>query len=129
MQSFQMAMTINRFWRSSFWLLVLVTLWLSLIPVDLVPKAFSFWDKAQHALGFAALAFSGLLAYPPRIHSLMFGLALFGAGIECAQWFTGWRFGDWQDWVADCVGVLIGYVSWRVGMWLVKLRKVAELSH
>ncbi|MBK9571244.1 MAG: VanZ family protein [Rhodoferax sp.] len=97
-------MTINRFWRSSFWLLVLVTLWLSLIPVDLVPKAFSFWDKAQHALGFAALAFSGLLAYPPRIRSLMFGLALFGAGIECAQWFTGWRFGDWQDWVADCVG-------------------------
>ena len=112
MQSFQM--TINSFWRLSFWLLVLVTLWLSLVPVDQVPKVFSFWDKAEHALGFAALAFSGSLAYPRRIPALIFGLALFGAGIECAQWLTSWRFGDWQDWVADCVGVLIGYVAWRV---------------
>lgn len=110
-------MTINRFWRASFWLFVLVTLWLSLIPVDQVPKAFSFWDKAQHALGFAALAFLGLLAYPGQILSMMFGLVLFGAGIECAQWLTGWRFGDWQDWVADCVGLVMGAVVWRLMRW------------
>jgi hypothetical protein len=48
MPSFLTAMTINLFWRLSFWLLVLATLWLSLIPVDQVPSAFSFWDKAQH---------------------------------------------------------------------------------
>lgn len=106
-------MTINLFWRLSFWLLVLVTLWLSLIPADQVPTAFSFWDKAQHALGFAALAFFGLQAYPGRIGVLMCGLALFGLGIECAQWLTGWRYGDWQDWVADCSGLVIGYVAWR----------------
>lgn len=109
-----MAMTINLFWRLSFWLLVLVTLWLSLIPVDRVPSAFNFWDKAQHASGFAALAFSGLLAYPGRIRSLMFGLALFGVVIECAQWLTGWRHGDWQDWVADCSGLAFGYVASRL---------------
>ena len=114
MSSFQTAMTTNLFWRSSFWLLVLVTLWLSLVPADQVPSAFNFWDKAQHAFGFAVLAFSGLLAYPKRIPALMRGLVLFGAGIECAQWLTGWRFGDWQDWVADGVGVAFGYVAWRV---------------
>ncbi len=107
-------MTINYLWRSSFWLLVLATLWLSLIPADLVPKAFSFWDKAQHAFGFAVLAFSGLLAHPNSIRSLILGLALFGVAIECAQWLTGWRFGDWQDWVADCAGIAFGYVAWRV---------------
>lgn len=127
MPSFLTAMTINLFWRLSFWLLVLATLWLSLIPVDQVPSAFSFWDKAQHALGFAALAFSGLLAYAARIRSLMFGLVLFGAGIECAQWLTGWRFGDWQDWVADCVGIAFGYVAWRVAMWLVNLRRESQM--
>ena len=105
---------------------MLATLWLSLIPVDQVPKAFSFWDKAQHAFGFAVLAFSGLLAYPRRIPALIFGLALFGAGIECAQWLTGWRFGDWQDWVADCVGVAFGYVVLRVVMWLVNLRREGQ---
>ena len=77
------------FWKWAFWLLVLTTLWLSLIPVDQIPSAFSFWDKAQHALGFAALCFLGLLAYPDRIRLLLFGLSLFGAGIEGAQWVTG----------------------------------------
>jgi len=102
------------FWKLSFWLLVLVTLWLSLIPAVQVPSAFHFWDKAQHALGFAAQAFLGLLAYPVRIRLLMSGLALLGAGIECAQWMTGWRQGDLQDWVADCVGLVIGVLAWRL---------------
>ena len=119
-------MTINPVWRASFWLLVLISLWLSLMPADQVPGAFNFWDKAQHALGFAALAFSGLLAYPARIRSLMFALVLFGAGIECAQWVTGWRFGDWQDWVADGVGVAIGYVAWRIMKLLVNRRREGQ---
>lgn len=106
-------MTINLFWRWSFWLLTLLTLWLSLIPVDQVPTVLSFWDKAQHAFGFAVLAFLGLLGYPGRIRSLMFGLALLGVVIECAQWLTGWRFGDWQDWLADCVGCAFGLMAWR----------------
>lgn len=108
-----MAMKISLLWRSSFWLLLLGTLWLSLVPVDQIPSAFSFWDKAQHALGFAALCLLGLLAYPGRVGLLMFGLALFGAGIECAQWATGWRHGDWQDWLADCLGMMMGAVAWR----------------
>lgn len=111
---------LHTLWRGSFWLLVLVTLWLSLVPADQVPSAFHFWDKAQHALGFAALAFLGLLAYPSRIRLLMFGLALFGAGIECAQWLSGWRQGDWQDWVADCLGLVLGYAAWRLARVLVK---------
>lgn len=106
-------MTINLLWRWSFWLLLSVTLWLSLIPVDQVPSAFSFWDKAQHTLGFAALGFLGLLAYPGNIRMLMFTLALLGVGIEVTQWLTGWRYGDWHDWLADCVGVVIGYAGWR----------------
>lgn len=76
---------LSTLWSGSFWTLVLITLWLSLIPADQVPSAFHFWDKAQHALGFAGLAFLGLMAYPDRIRLLMFGLMLFGAGIECAH--------------------------------------------
>lgn len=99
--------------RLLFWLLLLLTLWLSLIPGDQVPPQLHFWDKAQHALGFTGLAVLGLLAYPGRTRQLMFGLMLLGAGIECAQWLTGWRQGDWADWVADCVGLLIGYGAWQ----------------
>jgi VanZ family protein len=102
------------FWRTSFWLLVLGTLWLSLVPAAQIPSAISFWDKAQHASAFAVLAYFGLQAYPGRVPRVACGLALFGAGIEVAQWLTGWRFGDWQDWVADCVGLSLGYAVWRI---------------
>jgi VanZ family protein len=98
----------------SFWTLVLITLWLSLIPADQVPSAFHFWDKAQHALGYVGLAFLGLMAYPGHITNLMFSLILFGAVIEIAQWLTSWRQGDLQDWVADCVGLVLGGASWRL---------------
>jgi VanZ family protein len=99
--------------RLLFWLLLLLTLWFSLIPGNQVPSQLHFWDKAQHALGFAGLAFLGLRAYPDRIRQLMFGLMLLGAGIECAQALTGWRQGDWADWLADCVGLLMGYGAWQ----------------
>lgn len=93
---------------------MLATLWLSLIPGDQIPSGLHFWDKAQHALGFLGLGLLGLMAYPSRIRLVMFGLALFGIGIELIQWMTGWRHGDWQDWVADCVGLMIGFAMWRV---------------
>jgi VanZ family protein len=105
---------IKPIWKSCFWLLLLGTLWLSLVPVDQIPSAFSFWDKAQHALGFAVLAFTGLLSYPGHRRQLLLGLVLFGVGIEYAQHLTGWREGDWADWFADCVGLTLGSVSWKI---------------
>ncbi|TXT35789.1 MAG: VanZ-like protein [Comamonadaceae bacterium] len=107
-------MTINLLWRWSFWILVLLTLWLSLIPADQVPSGLHFWDKAQHAIGFMALGLLGLKAYPERTYTVLLGLALLGVGIEVAQWMTGWRNGDWQDWGADCVGLMLGYLSWKI---------------
>ena len=95
-------------WRSAFWALLVITVWMSLVPVEQVPNAFHFWDKAQHALGFAALAGLGLLAYPGRSRTVVAGLLLLGVGIECAQALSGWRQGDWQDWVADAVGIALG---------------------
>lgn len=95
-------------WTASFWALVLVTLWLSLVPVNQLPSALHFWDKAEHALGFAALAVLGLQAYRQHGRRVILGLMVLGIAIECLQELTGWRQGDWVDWVADCVGIAIG---------------------
>jgi hypothetical protein len=108
-----MAMTSNAFWKLSFWGGLTVTVWLSLVPVDQLPSAFNFWDKAQHALGFAALAFTGLLGYPRHLRVLLPGLMLLGLGIEYAQYLTGWRQGDWADWLADCAGIALGCLIWK----------------
>ena len=103
--------------RAVFWGLLVVVVTLSLLPADQLPaQAFSLWDKAQHAIAFAALGASGLLAYPCHPGRVLLGLLLCGGAIELAQAASGWRFGDWQDWFADTVGLAAGAVlawGWR----------------
>jgi MYXO-CTERM domain-containing protein len=38
---------------------------------------------------------------------LLVGLVIYGGCIEWAQHLTGWRHGDWADWVADSAGVAL----------------------
>jgi VanZ family protein len=95
-------------WKVAFWLLVALTVVMSLVPGEQVPQTLVFWDKAQHALGFAALAVSGLLAYPMAVPRVLVGLLLLGVAIECAQAMTTWRQGDWMDWLADATGIALG---------------------
>jgi VanZ family protein len=55
-----------------------------------------------------------VLAYP-EVSKLRIGLMLVALGvlIEVLQYFSGYRFGDWQDAVADGVGVLLGLLLAR----------------
>jgi VanZ family protein len=93
--------------RASFWLSCMAVFVLSLTPMaHLPPIAFEVWDKAQHALAFLLLGALGLFAYRTRVVAIVIGLLLFGALIELAQALTGWRYGEWQDWLADGLGVL-----------------------
>ena len=92
--------------RPLFWLLCAVVALLSLVPTEVLPpSAFAWSDKAQHALGFAALGAVGLLAYPARRLGLFVGLLAFGGAIELAQATTTWRHAEWADWLADGVGL------------------------
>ena len=107
---------LQRWGRWSFWLLTLVVIGLTLSPAAYLPKqAFSLWDKAEHALAFATLVLLGVLAYPRRIGLLVFSLLAFGGAIELAQAATGWRSGDWADWLADGVGLVAGLpLAWFI---------------
>ena len=98
--------------RWAFWALATAITVLSLTPVEhLPPQVFDWWDKAQHALGFALLAITARLAYPAAPRNLLWvGLLLQGAAIELAQAASGWRHGDVADWIADAVGVGIGWI-------------------
>ena len=80
---------------------------LMLVPGDSVTKAFQFWDKAQHALGFAALAIAALWADWARSNLTRVSgiLLLYGAAVECIQALLPWRSGDIADFVADAVGL------------------------
>lgn len=108
--------------RTAFWACLVAIVVLSLLPGDRLPSVFAWWDKAQHALGFALLTGLGLFAYAQARWRLPVGLLLLGAAIELAQGASGWRQGDWLDLLADAVGILGSLLLW----WLVvspRLRK------
>lgn len=99
--------------RPAFWLACAVIAVLSLLPDGYLPLGtFDWWDKAQHALAFGVLGILGLLAYASATQRVLSGLLIFGAVIELAQAATGWRYGDWHDWLADVVGVGVAYLGW-----------------
>lgn len=110
----------SRWFKLGFWGLLVGVAVLSLLPGEyLPPQTASIWDKAQHASAFAVLGAWGLLAYPRRPWRVPIALLAFGGAIELAQASTPWRFGDWQDLLADAVGLAIGAaLAWWPRRWL-----------
>ena len=108
-----------------FWLCFIALNALALSPAPFLPpmEIFNWWDKAQHAIGFGTLAVLAALAYP-HVSKLRLGvlLCLQGVAIELLQYWGGYRFGDWQDALADTVGVVLGLCLAHV------LGKVAAVS-
>ena len=110
--------------KALFWACFLAINILALSPAPYLPplEIFNWWDKAQHAIAFAVLAVLAVLAYP-EASRLRIALLLMGQGvlIEVLQYYGGYRFGDWQDAVADGVGVLLGLAMAQVmDFWLMK---------
>ena len=101
---------------------------LALSPAPYLPplEIFNWWDKAQHAIAFATLAVLAVLAYPEALkRRIAFLLIVQGVLIEVLQYFSGYRYGDWQDALADGVGVLLGL---GLVAWLMRLEWFKRMS-
>jgi VanZ family protein len=82
---------------------------LALMPAP-PPMITTGWDKSNHLLAFAVLAWLGCKAVPQRVSTMLFGLLAYGALIEILQSFTPTRSAEWLDLLADCFGILLGWV-------------------
>ncbi|CAN5479932.1 hypothetical protein BH09PSE5_BH09PSE5_04090 [soil metagenome] len=100
-------------WRIALVALLVAITWLALVPAP--PEQLSTgWDKANHALAFAALAFTGRLAFPGswrRAIAAAFAAMTFGGLIEIAQLFLPGHSSEWADMLADLIGVVIGLLA------------------
>lgn len=102
----------RRAWQTvSFALLGLIT-YLSLMPVPPAPFTFNGVDKLEHSVAYLALAlcFCQTHAHPLR---WMGFLVAWGIGIEYVQGWTGYRYFDVWDMVANGTGVLLGWMGGR----------------
>lgn len=118
-------MTVNAALKTAFWGAAAAVLFLSLIPSS--PELPSTgWDKTNHLFGFVTLAALGLPAYPSRRLQVVVGLLLFGGLIELLQSLTPYRFAEWADWLADGLGVGLGYgLHWLCRRFSVKKPKAS----
>jgi len=102
---------LERAFRAMFWLCFIGLTGLALSPAPYLPPLdiFNWWDKAQHAIGYGSLTVSALLAYPHKPKWKVAALlCIHGCLIEVLQYFSGYRYGDWQDALADGLGVVLG---------------------
>ena len=101
--------------RIVFWLSCFVFGFLCVIPTVYLPSGlFDWWDKAQHALAFFCLSGLGILGYPKSITKVSLGLLMYGGLIETIQLLTGWRSGEWADWLADGIGILLSIITFKI---------------
>lgn len=98
--------------RVTLWRWLLAIAMLALLALSLMPASFSppstGWDKSNHALGFAVLAFLSHWARPANVLVALGGLLGYGALIEVLQSLTPDRLAEWSDLWADGVGLLLG---------------------
>lgn len=100
-------------WRALLAVLLVAITGLALVPNP--PQTVSTgWDKSNHALAFASLAFAGVWAVWPRPRQwglLVAALLAYGGAIEVAQSFLPPRSGDWLDLLADGCGIALGLLA------------------
>jgi hypothetical protein len=94
-------------WRTLAWLLVLVTVVLSLLPQSPTLPNVLGWDKALHTLAYLVLMwwFRSVYGSHWRWPLFLFGL---GVGLELLQGISGIRTPDFHDVLANCLGILTG---------------------
>ncbi|MEA9601209.1 VanZ family protein [Polynucleobacter sp. MG-28-Ekke-A2] len=106
-------MSIIIIFKYTFWLTFAILTYLFLVPQQyLIPEVFDWWDKLQHSLAFGVLTILGLLAYArtgSEVFRVIIVLSIYGALIEVLQTLSGWRYGEFRDWVADVLGVVIAW--------------------
>ena len=102
------------FWRMLALIMLAVVVTLSLVPDPPQPPGPLSWDKLQHTVAYAFLAWWFLQAWEGR-RSLAWCVFLVavGCGIEGLQGLTPMRQPSLLDAIANTLGVALGGLLWR----------------
>jgi len=104
----------ERWLRLVFWCLVTAVVALALIPDNSSHPPFALADKIAHAIAFFVITSVGLRAYPSQWWFVIPALVGLGASIEIAQGYTSTRSQEWEDFLADILGIAIAAMAHRL---------------
>jgi len=99
--------------KTLFWLALVVSYLLAILPQDEVPKLTPFGDKSNHFLAFAVLTVLLLMAYRVKYFSAFGWMLSYGIFIEVSQLFTINRSSELLDVMADTIGIVIGIAVYK----------------
>lgn len=93
-------------WQLAFWVTWTVCTVLLLLPASELPTL-DLWDKAEHAIAFAALMLLLLPAHAHQqpVHRLALALLMYGITVEGIQHVVPDRSFSMADMLADAVGI------------------------
>lgn len=97
-------------WLMGAWLLVLLISLLSLMPNPPEPFSFSYVDKWEHSMAYAALSVWFCQLYLASRLRVVVALVVMGVAIEILQGLSGYRYFEYADIAANSTGVLLGLV-------------------
>ncbi len=95
-------------WRTLFFLALIGSYTLSVLPGEVVAPLFHWSDKLNHAGAFLVLAFLLRMGWKVDYIKAVALLLLFGAFIEFSQLFAIHRSAELADVAADAVGIFMG---------------------
>ena len=118
-----------RLWQTIAWLLVVAVVIVTLMPKPPQVEFMPSWDKAHHFLAYAGLTFWFRQAFV-SIRWTIFLMAL-GIALEFIQGWSGYRYFEYGDMLANTLGVigglllastplgrLIRWLDYTLGVWM-----------
>ena len=111
--------------RFFFWIALIGSYILAIMPQDMAPSFQSLSDKTLHFIAFAVLALLLNLSYRMAWWKSVVTLLLYACFIEFSQYFTPNRCAEWMDVLADAIGIGLGLVLYSAYK---KLEEICENS-
>ncbi len=98
-------------WLLCGWAMLVAAVWLSLIPTPPQIVEIPYVDKVKHLLAYAVLMawFGQIYTTRGTQRSWLAGLVLMGIMLEFLQGWSGVRFFEYADMLANALGALLGY--------------------
>ncbi len=101
-------------WRLGFWVALVVSYTLALLPQEMAPQIGRLSDKTIHFYAFGVLTLLLWFAYRLRYRVVAVWLLGYAVLIELSQYFTANRSAEVLDVVADVIGIGMGVAVLRI---------------